>query len=119
MINALNAIKEAAIASTAAPRFAVGVINGHEVKCKEAHGCRNSGKDSLRWYVDGKAFGLFNTDFADHKEYNLKPKIQYGILDDFDEVVRWTFERPLNRRYIRQRLPSDYELSLALGDSPW
>ena len=48
-----------------------------------------------------------------------RPRVRYGILDDFDKVARWAFERPLNRRYVRQYLPSDYEMSLALGDSPW
>lgn len=32
--------------------------------------------------------------------------IVYGILDDFDEVVRWVWERPGPLyRYITQRVP--------------
>ena len=49
----------------------------------------------------------------------MRPRVRYGILDDFGDVLRWVFERPLNRKYVTQRLPSDYEVSLALGDAPW
>lgn len=45
-----------------------------------------------------------------------KPRIRYGILDDFGEVLRWVFTKPIGREYIREKRPSDYEMSLELGD---
>ena len=34
-----------------------------------------------------------------------KPKIRYGILDDFGEVVRWQWERPSgNYKYVTRRV---------------
>ena len=48
-----------------------------------------------------------------------QPRIRYGILDDFGEVIRWTFTKPVGRAYITQRRPSDYEVACKLGDAPW
>jgi len=34
-----------------------------------------------------------------------KPRIRYGILDDFSEVVRWQWERPSkNYKFVTQRV---------------
>jgi hypothetical protein len=30
---------------------------------------------------------------------------RYGILDDFNEVVRWVWERPVGRAYITVKVP--------------
>lgn len=48
-----------------------------------------------------------------------RPRIRYGILDDFDEVIRWTWDKPAGRRYVIKRLPSDYEVACELGEAPW
>jgi len=49
-----------------------------------------------------------------------RPKIKYGILDDFGEVVRWVWEKPTNRKYVIKRLPSDYELAMiGAEDAPF
>ena len=39
-----------------------------------------------------------------------KPKIRYGSLDDFGEVVRWQWERPSkNYKFVTQRVaPIDW-----------
>lgn len=35
----------------------------------------------------------------------MKPRIRYGILDDFGEVVRWVWDKPSpHYRYIIQRV---------------
>lgn len=49
----------------------------------------------------------------------MKPCIRYGILDDFDEVIRWTWDKPTGRRYVTKRLPSAYEVACELGEAPW
>lgn len=48
-----------------------------------------------------------------------RPRVRYGILDDFGEVIRWTFTKPVGRQFITQRRPSDYEQACKLGDAPW
>ena len=62
MNEALTRIRAAAIASTTAPRFAIGVLNGHEVEARVAEGYRNAGrgKISIRWSVDGKTVAAAN-----------------------------------------------------------
>lgn len=49
----------------------------------------------------------------------MKQRIRYGILDDFDEVIRWIWDKPANRRYVTKRLPSAYEVDCELGEAPW
>ena len=49
----------------------------------------------------------------------MKPRIRYGILDDFGKVIRWTWDKPTNRRYVTKRLPSSYEVACELGEAPW
>lgn len=49
----------------------------------------------------------------------LRPRIRYGILDDFGEVIRWTFTKPIGRAYITQKRPSDYEIACKLGAALW
>ena len=35
----------------------------------------------------------------------MKPRTRYGILDDFGEVIRWSWSKPSkNYRYITERL---------------
>lgn len=48
-----------------------------------------------------------------------RPKTRYGLLDDFGEVIRWVWTKPVGRQFVTQRLPSDYELAQAVGDAPW
>ena len=48
-----------------------------------------------------------------------RPRIRYGILDDFGEVIRWTFTKPIGRAYITQKRPSDYEIACKLGAALW
>jgi hypothetical protein len=62
----IEQIKAAAIASTKAPRFAVGQINRHEVEALVAEGYRNGGigKISIRWSVDGKRVAAANLQAA-------------------------------------------------------
>lgn len=51
---ALQRLESQARASTEAPRYAAAVIDGRTVSVMVATGFRNTGKDSLRWKVDGK-----------------------------------------------------------------
>lgn len=38
----------------------------------------------------------------------MKPRIRYGVLDDFGEVIRWQWERPAScYQFIRQRVNID------------
>lgn len=49
----------------------------------------------------------------------MKPKVRYGILDEFGEVIRWQFTKPsLEFRYIRQRI-KQLDLAELLGQSPF
>ena len=46
-----------------------------------------------------------------------KPRIRYGVLDDFGEVLRWQWNKPSkNYKYITQRVRaidwSDFEPAL-------
>lgn len=50
----LQALAAQASASTACPPVASASINGHVVVARLARGFRNTGKDSIRWSVDGK-----------------------------------------------------------------
>lgn len=35
----------------------------------------------------------------------MKPRIKYGILDDFGEVLRWQWDKPSrNYKYITKRV---------------
>lgn len=35
----------------------------------------------------------------------MKPRIRYGILDDFGEVIRWQWDKPSkNYRYVTKRI---------------
>ncbi len=46
-------------------------------------------------------------------KYRHRPR--YGILDDFGEVIRWTWTKPAHRRYIIQ---TAYEMASAgVGDA--
>lgn len=47
-----------------------------------------------------------------------KPKLQYGILDDFDEVIRWTFNKPVDRKYITRKVQrkTPWEVASELGE---
>jgi len=31
--------------------------------------------------------------------------IKYGVLDDFNEVIRWVWDRPTGRAYIEVKVP--------------
>lgn len=33
-----------------------------------------------------------------------RPCKRYGILDDFGEVIRWVWDRPVGRAYITQKI---------------
>lgn len=35
----------------------------------------------------------------------MRYRKQYGLLDDFDEVIRWLDWPPINGRYITRRVP--------------
>lgn len=49
----------------------------------------------------------------------MKPRVRYGILDEFGEVIRWQFEKPSSEfRYIRQRVKQP-DLAELLGRSPF
>lgn len=49
-----------------------------------------------------------------------RPRKQYGILDDFNEVIRWVWEKPINRKFITRTLPSEYELMMmSAEDAPF
>lgn len=49
----------------------------------------------------------------------MKPKIRYGILDAFGEVIRWQFTKPSSEfRYIRQRIKQPDLVELP-GQSPF
>lgn len=38
----------------------------------------------------------------------MKPRIRYGILDDFGEVIRWQWDKPSkNYRYVTQRVRTE------------
>lgn len=35
----------------------------------------------------------------------MKPRIRYGVLDEFGEVVRWQFDKPSGSyKYITERI---------------
>jgi len=53
------------------------------------------------------------------KDQIMKPRIRYGIIDDFGEVIRWTWDKPTGRRYVTKRLPSAYEVACELGEALW
>lgn len=37
-----------------------------------------------------------------------KPRIRYGILDDFGEVLRWQWDKPSKQyKYVTQRVPAE------------
>ena len=38
----------------------------------------------------------------------MKPKILYGILDDFGEVLKWQYTKPSkNYKYVTKRIKDD------------
>lgn len=38
----------------------------------------------------------------------MKPRIRYGILDGFGEVIRWQWDRPAScYKFVRQRVRRD------------
>jgi len=41
--------------------------------------------------------------------------IKYGILDDFGEVLRWVWERPVGRNYITVKVPKPRKPKLDLS----
>lgn len=57
----------------------------------------------------------------------MKPRYRYGILDDFNEVIRWVFDKPAKSvRHIREdmrprehKIDSAYDISKDLGDALW
>jgi hypothetical protein len=43
---------------------------------------------------------------------------RYGILDDFNEVIRWVWERPTNRAYITVKVPRPRKPRIDLSQLP-
>ncbi len=38
----------------------------------------------------------------------MKPRTRYGILDDFGEVIRWSWDKPSsNYKYVTERIKSE------------
>lgn len=38
----------------------------------------------------------------------MKPRIRYGILDDFGDVIRWQWDKSSNNyRYVTQRVRTE------------
>ena len=41
--------------------------------------------------------------------------IKYGLLDDFGEVVRWVWERPVGRQYITVKVKRQRKAKIDLN----
>jgi hypothetical protein len=47
-------------------------------------------------------------------------KLKYGILDDFGEVIRWVWDRPVGREYIVVKIPPKPKLDTTkLPEALW